>query len=309
MSRIPCRHLAGIVGLICVVSPVAVPAQQVRLNNPYHQLNDSFYENIGMNWGIGSRNGGFGNGGWFFRNGANGALPPFGGYAPGSDATFGFGGSANGNPFFFNLTAGQGSSRSMVMQSPSIVLPNGGSGGMFSGSQRPFVTGIIPVVGADAPGWPGVLAQPPAISPLQQRLEMLKQQSAEGGSSPRRERRTADRAVAAEADLDDDAPLVLGAKPAAEAGAAIGRTGGGGGGAGGADSTANHGDLSVAEIRQQQAAEDAVRDQELRDRLAKARSYEAAGKNGIAKIYYQQAAARASGELKQQLQVKIQSLK
>ena len=73
-------------------------------------------------------------------------------------------------------------------------------------------------------------------------------------------------------------------------------------------STATHGDLSVAEIRRQQAAVDAHRDAEVQERLDKARSYEEAGKPNIAKIYYQQAAARATGELKQQLLDKIKTL-
>ena len=76
-----------------------------------------------------------------------------------------------------------------------------------------------------------------------------------------------------------------------------------------ADSTANHGDLSVAEIRRQQAApQDAARNQKIEVRIEKARGLEDAGKAGLAKIYYQQAATRADGELKKQLLEKIRSL-
>ena len=43
-------------------------------------------------------------------------------------------------------------------------------------------------------------------------------------------------------------------------------------------------------------------------RIEKARGYEEAGKPGLAKVFYQQAAARAEGELKKQLLDKIRSL-
>ena len=43
-------------------------------------------------------------------------------------------------------------------------------------------------------------------------------------------------------------------------------------------------------------------------RIEKARGLEDAGKPGQAKIYYQQAATRADGELKKQLLEKVQSL-
>lgn len=274
------------------------PAQQVTLTSPMMNLNDSFYENFGMGWGLSGRN-------WFFNRGpSSSAIPPFGGYDPATDATFGFGGRFGNTNFNFNLAASQGSSRTMVMEAPSVTIPNGGSGSLFSGSQRPFVTGIIPVVGNNFPMMPGAGVLAPTVSPIQQRLEILKQQgglSQSPQSSPA-EARFAQPAGRAQA---DDAPLVLGgAKPpvAAQRQDAVIS-------ASNSDSTANHGDISVAEIRARQAALENAVEQEIRERIEKARSYEDAGKLGVARVYYQQAAARATGELKQKLLAKVESLR
>ena len=75
-----------------------------------------------------------------------------------------------------------------------------------------------------------------------------------------------------------------------------------------AGSTASHGDISVSEIRRHQALENAAREQEILVKIEKARGYEEAGKPGVAKIYYQQAAREAEGEMKQKLLAKINSL-
>ena len=189
-----------------------------------------------------------------------------------------------GLSFGFGGLFGTGSTRTNVVQSPTIVLPNGGYGSLFDGSQRPFVTSVVPVIGDGVfnGATPGVgSTRPSGTSPLQERLTRLQQ-----GETP----------VAPRSSAPADPEAVPAARPASVPS--------GGSGA----STATHGDLSVAEIRRQQAAVDAHRDAEVQERLDKARSYEEAGKPNIAKIYYQQAAARATGELKQQLLDKIKTL-
>ena len=45
------------------------------------------------------------------------------------------------------LFAEQGSRRSFTSQTPTVVVPQGGTGAIFSGSLRPFVVGVVPVVG------------------------------------------------------------------------------------------------------------------------------------------------------------------
>ena len=296
MSRI---QLAGLLLVVALAATQAdrVQAQQVQLTAPFHSINDSFYENFGSGWGL---NGGGRN--WFFNTGpAGSAPPPFGGWDPGADARFGFGGVTGGGVGFnFNWLGSQGSNRSHVMQAPTIVIPNGGSGSLFSGSIRPFVTGVVPIVG-NAPRVPmvPVIVPQTSTSPVQERLERLRQQEAlaQAAPPPRAEQ---DEPVAA---ARDDAGLVLRGGAAAGAPASMGGTS-----RSSAGSTASHGDISVSEIRRQQALENAAREQEILVKIEKARGYEEAGKPGVAKIYYQQAARQAEGEMKQKLLAKINSL-
>jgi hypothetical protein len=257
-------------------------AQQIQLTSPFQTIHDSFYENFGFGGINLGRSGPKGH--WHFNTGPAGSTPPpFGGYDPGADARFGmqFGGPLG---MGFNLLGGQGSTRSNTVTAPTIVVPNGGSGSIFSGSVRPFVTGVIPVVGNAPFGpMPPMLPQS-AVSPVAARVAQLQQQQAatqaavDAGLAP---------VPAAPAAIVADA-----ARPVTPATA----------------STANHGDLSVAEIRRQQAVEDAALLEEIQVRLEKARGCEEAGNLGLAKIYYQQAATRARGELKQQLLDKLRAL-
>lgn len=260
-------------------------AQQIQLTSPFQTINDSFYENFGFGGINLGRSGPRGN--WFFNTGpASSTPPPFGGYDPAADARFGmrFGGPQGPG---FNLLAGQGSTRSNTVTAPTIVIPNGGSGSIFSGSVRPFVTGVIPVVG-NAPFGPVLPVMPQSsVSPVAARVAQLHQQPTAAAAAAARDAHPAHAADAAHA--VEEAPA---AQPAARATA----------------STANHGDLSVAEIRRQQAAEDAALLEEIQVRMEKARGCEEAGKLGLARIYYQQAATRASGELKQQLLDKLRAL-
>lgn len=296
-------------GLACW-QDAGVDAQQVQLTSPFQTLNDGFYENFGFG-GINMGRSGPG-GGWFFNTGpANSTPPPFGGYDPAADARFGmqFGGPFN---FGFNMLAGQGSNRSNTVTAPTLVIPNGGSGYLFSGSISPFVTGVIPVVGNAplGPMMPVVQPTQPSFSPLAERVAQLQQQQQAAGQA------AADAAPMAAfqpapavnpmpaVPARDAAPLVVKGGQARD-GAAAARPAVSGSAVG---SSANHGDLSVAEIRRQQAQQAADRQEEIQVRIEKARGYEDAGKPGLAKVYYQQAAARAEGELKKQLLDKIRSL-
>jgi hypothetical protein len=271
-------------------------AQQVQITTPYHTLNDSFYENFGVGWGLApnpNRN--------FYFSGipSNSTPPPFGGYDPSADARLGF----RIGPFNFDMLAGQGNNRSHVMQAPTVVIPNGGTGYFSDTSQRPFVTGVVPVVGNAlmAPAMP--MPAPYVTSPLQQRLEQLQWERERLAAGAEEDAAVGGRGVGAELPAAPEAaPLVIKRGEVQRAAPSDGGT------AGSATSTANHGDLSLAEIRRQQAAEDAAARDELETLIEKAHAKEQLGNLGLAKIYYQQAASRAEGELKQQLLQKIRSL-
>lgn len=273
-------------------------AQQVQLTAPFQSINDRFYSNLGMGWGL-SHGRPDGHGFTYQGIPATAAVPPFGGWDPNADARFGFSLGGGNTRFNFGMFAGQGSTRTNIVQAPTVTIPNGGTGYFFDGSVRPFVTGFVPVVGEFNNLPTGLPTGPaPSISPLQQRLERLRQ---EPTAAPARDAE-AKRPPRADGQPAPDASLVRAGGPGERS------AGASGGGRAAADSTANRGDISVAEIRRQQAAEDAAREAELQLCLEKAKGSEATGKLGVAKIYYQQAASRATGELKQQLLQKIQSL-
>jgi hypothetical protein len=174
---------------------------------PFNNVGESYYENIGISWGASGPN-------WFFNNGGLGAaVPPFGGHDPGADANFGFAGRSGNTNFFFNLRAGQGSSRTFTSETPSIVVPNGGTGTLFHGQVRPFVTGIVPVVG----GYPtGFAPRPSVVSPLAERLSRLQAEQALEGQAAARKAAEAEAEAQARAAANpppprkDDPPLVLG---------------------------------------------------------------------------------------------------
>jgi hypothetical protein len=148
--------LCGVFGL-----DGAVRAQNINTQTPFTSVNDSYYENFGVNFGFsipggrgnGSRVVGYGPQGQLlpnlvFQNGSGGAIPRFGGYSPNSGATFGFGNrGANGGGFSLGFNLAQGSTRTSTTVVPSLTTQNGFGGSLISGQTRPFVTGVLPVVG------------------------------------------------------------------------------------------------------------------------------------------------------------------
>jgi hypothetical protein len=68
------------------------------------------------------------------------------------------------------------------------------------------------------------------------------------------------------------------------------------------------GGSSIAEMRRQQAAEDSAADREARRLFDQAVELQTAGKPGVAKVFYQMAARRATGELKERAQTAILEL-
>lgn len=172
------RHswLIGLVVGIGTLADVEAQSPQVHVSAPYQGINDSFYEMYGTRWFL-NRAGPNGN---FFANFGGGAIPPFGGFDPNSGARLGVGGRAFNTGFGFNFVASQGSSRSIVSSTPSVTFMAPGGGSFRSQSFRPFVTGIIPVVGDG-----GLQAVPPlwvdptyvnGLRRLQQMREAKRQQ-------------------------------------------------------------------------------------------------------------------------------------
>ena len=282
----------------------------VIVSVPFQTLNDNYFERVGINFGFTLRGGDnivgldplgnpTQNGNIDFRQGSFGSSQPqFGGFDPATQATTGFSIGKGGNFFDFNIALGQGSTRTNVSQVPVVSVMDGQTALVSDTSQRPFVTSVIPVVGGfhvPVPSWPPA-SHYNAPSPLQHTIQQYyRQQAMRDGATvkPRRDP-VADAALRANAAFapEDKVALRLAASRRSSAG---------------------HGDLSVAEIKRRKAAldnaKDVVQQQEVLATIAQAQRAEAAGKLGAAKIYYQQAARQAKGDLQQELLEKLKSLK
>ena len=81
----------------------------------------------------------------------NAAVPAFGGFDAGSAMNFGFA-ILSDIEVFLLLQAAIGDTRSNVLTAPKVTLFNGQQASISDTSQRPFVTGVIPVVGDFAVG-------------------------------------------------------------------------------------------------------------------------------------------------------------
>jgi len=308
----------GSLALACGI----VTAQQVTVSTPYHSVSDSFFENMGTSWGLRGQN-------WSLNvfGSPVQAAPQFGGFDPSAGANLGFGINGRNVQGSFNANFSQGSRRSFTSQTPSVTLQNGVPGFVSDTSQSPFVISYIPVVG----GFPTFGAfQPlppqPAYAPqslsggtsavlraLQQARVQQQRQRAGGAESVGEIRAgSAEPPVArvaepAAAECQDD--LVLRGPAAArrtapdepldEASRKL---------AAARSSSAGQPAMSVAEARRLHAAEQAGETDEVLEYLERARGPEAAGKANVARIYYQMAYRRASGQLRRQIQTRLSAL-
>ncbi len=147
------------VALLSIAVATSVCAQMIVIETPLNNASSSFYERngVGFNFDLPGSSGIIGlgpdgqptaNGSIPFRIGGFGALPPFGGYDPNADTTFGFGRRGrNGGGFGLNFAFGQGSDQTYTSTNPIVVITNGTTGSVSDTSQRPFVTSIVPVLG------------------------------------------------------------------------------------------------------------------------------------------------------------------
>ena len=212
---------------------------------------------------------------FFIYPGLNSAVPFFGGWDPATDARFGFAGRRGNTRFGFNMALQQGSSRTMIGSASSVMVPNGGSGSISSTTLRPFVTGWIPVVGQQF--------RPPLLLPPAWQSRTAEFCRSPGGRKKPRILKSV-----------DDAPLrISNREPRTNS----------------SITTATRGDESVAEIRRNQLLQDQARLQEVEELVERARGAEQAGKLGVARIYYQQAANRSTGELRTLLLERQEELK
>ncbi len=298
-------------------------AQQVTVGTPFHQLNDGFYENMGTSWSLNGK-------GWNFRYGSpNNASPQFGGFQPGAGLNFGFGRMVGGVSGQFNANFSQGYRQSLVSQTPMLTLQNGATGYVADRSLSPFVIGYIPVLGGYPmfTGYPLIgsvgpaplsvyhnavpegAAIPGGNAAVQEALRRAKSGSAgnaqrqlaglpaeDGGVPP------PPRPMAQAREKEDDSVL-----NAAAAGDSLNRP---------ADpvgqlqaSSAGRAVPSVAEAQRLRAAEKASQNNDAMRYVELARGAEESDKPSVARLYYQMAARRASGELKSQILVRLDELK
>ena len=269
---------------ICFALVGVSNAQQVQVTTPLVNVTDSFYENIGLNWGYQSNNP---NGFSFNFGSPNSTAPAFGGFDPSSQARFGFGTSTGGGRLSFNLSAGQGSNRTVTSSAPTLTLQNGVPGSIQDVSVRPFVVGFTPIVGGRPMG--PVTTRPVLTSPIAERMSRLRQQAA--AANPRARQSDRELLLGASQRDADSQPTRTTSAPRAT------------------DSSAAHGDISLAEIRRQQQAQPRKSDNgELQALIDTARVAEAGGYLGAARIRYRKAAAQATGQLKADLLAKLESL-
>lgn len=126
--------------------------QMVTIQSPLRSNGTSFYEHSHIGWSVQNPH-------YFMRFNGGAANPPFGGFQPAAGLQ---GGLAVGNSQF-NFGFGQGASIISTSTVPVLTVTNGYPGAMFIGRSRPFVTGLVPVVG-------GGFANVPPMGPLQTRI-------------------------------------------------------------------------------------------------------------------------------------------
>ncbi|MFH1266630.1 MAG: hypothetical protein ABIK89_12950 [Planctomycetota bacterium] len=316
--RLICGGFVFVALGVLVLGGAEVSAQQVTVSTPYHSVNDSFFEHMGTSWGLSGPNWSFSFGG-----GPLQAAPQFGGFDPSAGANLGFGWRSGGAGGFFNGNWSQGNRRSFVSQTPMVTLRNGVPGYFSDTSQTPFVMSYVPVVGgfpalmAPVQPMPRYMAPGPSYSGTGRNavLSALERHRAERDERERLDDASAAEAAAARMNVparpnvqnpggpedliltgSSPAPAdVAAGEPSQELAAARA-------------SSAGRPTLSVAEARRLHAAEQAEQEGEALEYVRRGRIAEAKGKPNVAKVYYQRAAARASGKLREQILARLDAL-
>ena len=276
-------------------------AQQVTTGSPFTRTGHSFFENFGSSWGISAPgSGSFRN--FFFNFNGGPAASPFGNPNNGAGARSGLGYARGGLRFGINFHAAQGASSSIQNTTPTMTLTNGYPGFIADSAQSPFVISVIPVVGegpwgdfgasntirgrllrgeidlkqigqsqtADLPlSHPQQAIAPPAAPGPQQPVGQLKI----GGGQPA--------AVDRPQTVVEQVAQAQGADPIP---------------------------ASLAEIERQKAEFQAQQQAEAANYFERGKAAEAERKDNVARLYYKMAIRRAAGELKSQIEARLEEL-
>lgn len=139
---------------LLLATPLVACAQMVTTQSPLQANGSSYYEHSHIGWSVHNPH-------YFMNFNGGGGVPPFGGYQPNAGLHGGF---AVGNSQF-DFGFGQGSSIYSTTTTPVLTTTSGFPGSMFIGRDRPFVTGLVPVVGGG-----GGFASVPPMGPLTARM-------------------------------------------------------------------------------------------------------------------------------------------
>ena len=166
----------------------------------------------------------------------------------------------------------QGSMRSLTTTSASVTTMNGAPGFISATTQRPFVLGLVPVVGdfggAAAPiyGPAPLLPQySPGPSVVRQRIAQMRQEGISFTPSPPSARRSP-KPLEADRKQDGFQDRLAAAR----------------------ESSAGHATQSIAAIRRRQQQQDEEHERELAALYRKMREAQATGKPEVARVYQQQ---------------------
>jgi hypothetical protein len=289
-------------------------AQQVTVGTPFRTLQDHFFENNSINWSGNYR-------GFTFSFGAPGlSTPQFGSPEPGAGLTTNFAFVGKNGQINFNVAMGQGYTQSATTQVPSVTIMNGQQGTISDTSLTPYVISVIPVVG----GFPEQLPPVAGFEPPDPRIDAMMRAHADaeqaaaaqaaaakvGGMLPPTPQRpnnlAPQRTTKVDADpmaSDQEKPAEANRRRAVAEGQAIAYQL-----SAAQDSTAGRPAVSVAEAKRLRKQELAKDYNELAAMMERAEALEEDGQPRVAKIYYQQIAQRATGELQQKARDRLYEL-
>jgi hypothetical protein len=320
---------------------------QVTVETPFRTVNDSFFEQFGVDWNLNFKGVpvSFGRSSKTVQptTGPSSRLasPQFGGFDPSAGMRTGWAINHRNWDGGINLFAGQGYRQSAVTQSPKVTMFPGHPAYVSDTSQSPFVISVIPVVGSAAfQAPPGPYLMPDRsyamLGPIpvleknrpNPRLQEMCRQAAQRKQQEAKEKAEMFRRVE-----DPNVPRVIHIpKEAAEREAAEKTSAekkmarergdldlagpapvgdgevGARGLAAAQQSSAGRAVPSVAEAKRMHEAEQASGNGDARLWYERGLTAEEGGKPHVAKIYYEMALKRATGPLRDEIQARLQKV-
>lgn len=261
-------------GVFCLVAAAVMlsgeeaAAQQTTIRTPLQGAGSSFFESTNVGFSLNMP-------GVFAKFGGTPAVPQFGGYSPNAGLSGGFGIGGGGLGANFNFNFAQGGSRSLISTTPMLTGINGYPNSLTFGTQRPFVTGLVPVLGSGA------------LSPLRPPFEDLGPANTVAGRLRRGEFQMRNGRVIAPGVGSTATPAVdSGATPA---------------NSGPAASRIDPLPPTRAQRQQRQAAAEATEQIAARRYFDRGTQALASDKLKVARLYFRMAARRASGDLSEEI--------